>query len=341
MTGGNEYDTKVTFSTNQDDVEREPEGAIGSDKLQVEEASGPMLSDYTKAEYRDYMAEKTVTIEESYDDSIVKIDNIKRYNDHLYCMAPGRIFIYTENLVLVKTITLSGYYRYWKDFVCVNDQYVITANSNFGNGLSIVDTDSKVVQRICCGEFYGVAIHNHKLYGYEYNANKVMIFEQTHPYMWNKKGEVYLNYNGDNEHKAEKIKSFHMENEQIYITDETSVYHLDIHGNLKKKINQGKAEKEFKNPRICGVDSKGNVLVVEPENKKLTVIGSDGRCCVLLLREGTGQYMNSAHMGEGNECVWVASYKPDQPLPKRNEGDYRTPSSLTKYMTSTTNSIII
>lgn len=325
-----EYDTnsstKLIYSTNQstNETEKTEDG---------EQASGLTLNDYTTAEHRDYKAEKTVTIEDNWNKK--QIDNIQQYNGQLYCMAEERILVYTEHLVLVKTITLqhTSYYALCRGFVLLNNKYLITASIHMDNGLAVLDTDGKDIQRICQGEFNGLEIQNQKLYAYEYNLNKVLIFEQSLPHLWNKVGEMYLDYNGNNEHKAKKITSFRMENEQIYVTDDASIYHLDMKGELKRKIKQGKDNQEFKNPRICGVDSKGNLFMAEPENKKITVVRTDGNCYTLLLRGENLLDIYSAYMGEGNECLWVAHYIHEYAKPSL--------SHLTKYKTASTKSIIM
>ena len=244
-------------------------------------------------------------------------------------MAEERIHVYTEDLALVKTINLNhGYDMDCRAFTCVDDKYLITASKSMDNGLRILDTDGKDIQRICPGEFYGLAIHKHKLFAYEYTINKVLVFEQSQDYFWKQTGDIYLDYNGNKEHEANTISSFQMENEQIYIADDTAIYHLDLNGNLKRKIKHGKDQREFKDPRICSVDSKGNILVSESENKKLTVVRADGKCGELSIRGETLSKIYSAFMGDDNECLWVAHFD-------------ETPYCLTKYRTMNIQSVII
>lgn len=272
------------------------DGKDSEDKSEVKEAS---VSDYTSAPYRDYVKEKIVTIDNTYYCGN-QIDNIKQYNGHLYCMTPySRIHIYTEDLVHVKTISLDC-----SDFACVKNKYLITASIDVDYGLSVMNTYGEVIQKICPGEFNGLAIHDHKLYAYEFNINKVLIFEQTDDCYWKPSGEIYLNYNSNNEHKIYSIQTFQLQKEQIYIADDTSMYHLDMKGILKRKI------RIFKKPHICGVDSKGNLLVAESEKQVLTVIENDGKCGVISRRADDLENLFSAYIGDGNEFLWIAHSNP-------------------------------
>lgn len=219
------------------------------------------------------------------------------------------MYVYTENLAMVKRIKLdyTDGNSYCTAFVCVDDKYLITASYT---GLRVLDTDGKEIHKICSEEFNALSVHNHKLYAYKDNINKLLIFQQTGDTFWKPSGEVYLNYNGDNKHQ---ISSFHMENEQIYITDGTSIYHLDINGKLKRKISHGKDNRVFKNPRICSQDSQGKILVEEP--KKLTVVKADGKCVELMLNRGEDLHeISDVCMGDDNECLWVAHYEADEDM---------------------------
>ena len=192
---------------------------------------------------------------------LVLVDN------ELWCVGPSAIYVHDKSGNIVRTITHEKLQQI-KSLTVTNTGHVIVASWD-GKGLLQIHKDGTFGAHLHDGSFSDVTSNKLEVYALSYEDGKVLIFcFQDRNFCFQKSISVAYN-NGNN------WDSLYYSRDSLYVCSwgNHRIYQFSLDGKLLHQFGgySHLGAIQFKNPRICDIDQRGNILIADVGNDRLQV----------------------------------------------------------------------